>query len=72
MPRGLREVLSRLQRCEYIMFILSFVINDKCLICVYHRPQQDYSKVGGLSYVSFNHGNKGDYVSCYFSPMVHN
>lgn len=52
--------------------MLSVVENEETLIRINYRPQQDYSKAGGLSYVSFNHGNKGDYVSCYFSPMVNN
>ncbi|TDZ61426.1 Indole prenyltransferase tdiB [Colletotrichum trifolii] len=31
---------------------------------------QDYSKAGGLSYVSYNYGTKGCYMSSYFSPLV--
>ncbi|KAF6823673.1 tryptophan dimethylallyltransferase [Colletotrichum musicola] len=31
---------------------------------------RDYSKPGGLSYVSYNYGTKGLYMSSYFSPLV--
>ncbi|KAI8293932.1 Indole prenyltransferase tdiB [Colletotrichum sp. SAR11_240] len=33
-------------------------------------PGRDYSKPGGLSYVSYNYGTKGLYMSSYFSPKV--
>ncbi|OHF02574.1 aromatic prenyltransferase [Colletotrichum orchidophilum] len=33
-------------------------------------PGSDYSKPGGLAYVSYNYNESGPYMSSYFSPMI--